>query len=224
MDTTLASLSSAPCCGACVSSAISWSRTRIFAATRTRRPPKASPAAKPGQAENLRTRILERDPNARVLVHAGHGHVTEHRDHESFGPLMARRFSQMTGVDPLTIDETHYAAPGADFVVCDPATINRPGVDLYIGSPNPTFERLRPTWRRLAGHREVALPRDLQQIEKATIFEARNADEPDEAVPVDRILVRPGENIPLLLPPGRYRVESWTEEDGWSAPIPVNVG
>jgi hypothetical protein len=177
-----------------------------------------------GQAENLRTRILDRDPNARVLVHAGHGHVTEHRDHESFGPLMARRFSQMTGVDPLTIDETHYAAPGADFVVCDPATINRPGVDLYIGSPNPTFERLRPTWRRLAGHREVALPRDLQQIEKATIFEARNADEPDEAVPVDRILVRPGENIPLLLPPGRYRVESWTEEDGWSAPIAVNVG
>ena len=56
-----------------------------------------------------------------------------------------------------------------------------------------------------------------------SIVEARLADEPDEAVPVDRLLVRPGETLPMLLAPGRYRVESWTRERGWSAPVTVVV-
>ena len=176
-----------------------------------------------GQAQNLRTRILDRDPRARVLVHAGHGHVREHRDHETFGPLMARRFKQMTGIDPLTVDQTRFAAPHADFVVCDPSGIDDAAVDVYIGSPNPTFNRSRPDWRRGAGHREVDLPRRFAPVRTPTIFEARHASDPDEAVPIDRIFVRPGEDIPLLLPAGAYRLEAWTPAAGWSPPMRINV-
>lgn len=181
------------------------------------------PLREQGQAENLRARILDRDPNARVLVHAGHGHVSEHRGHETFGPLMAQRFKQMTGIDPLTVDQTRFAAPGAEFVVCDLSGSDQAAVDLRIGSPNPTFERSRPTWRRRGGQQDVELPRQLTPIAEPTIFEARYANEPDEAVPVDRILVRPGEDIPLLLPAGRYRVEAWTPSAGWSRSVRVNA-
>ena len=176
-----------------------------------------------GQAENLRSRILDSEPDARVLIHVGHGHVREHRDHETFGPSMTRLLKQMTGIDPLTIDQTRHAAPGASFVVCDPAAIEDAAVDIHVGSPNPTIERFRPTWRRLAGHREVELPRALATISEPTIVEARVADEPDEAVPVDRVLIRPGEDLRLLLPPGVFRVEAWTSSSGWSRPMRVTV-
>jgi hypothetical protein len=176
-----------------------------------------------GQAANLRTRILERDPNARVLIHAGHGHVRELRDNEAFGPMMARRFKQMTGMDPLTIDQTRYAAPAAGFVVCDPAAIEDAGVDIYIASPNPASSRSRPTWRRDTGHQEVELPRAFRPVAEPTVVEARFANEPDEAVPADRILVRPGEDVPLLLPPGDFRIEAWTSSSGWSRSVHMSI-
>jgi len=50
-----------------------------------------------------------------------------------------------------------------------------------------------------------------------TIWEARRADESNDAVPIDRIMIRSSERLPFLLPPGRYRAESWSAESGWSA-------
>jgi hypothetical protein len=43
------------------------------------------------------------------------------------------------------------------------------------------------------------------------------------AVPVDRVLIRSGETLPLLLASGRYRAEAWAREHGWSAPVSIVV-
>ena len=58
-----------------------------------------------GQARNLVERILKDNPKAKILVHAGYDHIDE--TGELVGAkTMAQRLKQMTGIDPLTIDQT----------------------------------------------------------------------------------------------------------------------
>ena len=38
------------------------------------------------------------------------------------------------------------------------------------------------------------------------VIEARPLGEPVASVPMDRVAIRPGEDIALMLPPGRYRL------------------
>lgn len=173
------------------------------------------------QATNIQ-RILEENPEARILVHVGHAHLLEQPDAQG-NVWMAQRLKVATGIDPLTIDLTRYASPSDAFVFCDPAQTPSRGVDFRIGSPELTLTNGRPAWRQHAGQRAVAVPPALTLATQNTIIEARIASEPDEAVPVDRLLLRPGETLPLLLAPGRYRVESWTRELGWSTPVELSV-
>lgn len=62
------------------------------------------------QAQHLVERIFAVDPEAKVLVHAGFGHVEEQIS--SFYP-MAVYFRELTGIDPLTVDQTVLAARSA---------------------------------------------------------------------------------------------------------------
>ena len=44
------------------------------------------------------------------------------------------------------------------------------------------------------------------------LVQAFYADEPDDAVPIDQILVKPGEELPMLmLPNGEFRLRTWDE-------------
>lgn len=172
------------------------------------------------QARNLQ-RVLNDNPNARVLIHVGYGHLLEQPDSQG-REWMALRLKEATGIDPLTV-HTINAAPSDDFVFCDPEPTRLTHVDIRIGSPRLTFENGRPAWRQRAGQRTIAVPRELLTSAPYTIVEARIASEPDDAVPVDRVLLRSGETLPLLLAPGVYRIESWTQEGGWSAPVELSV-
>ncbi len=173
-----------------------------------------------GQAANLQV-ILAEHPNDRVLVHVGHGHLQELPD-DNGNIFMAKRLKDATGIDSLTIDLTRYESPTDAFVFCDPAQTPTRSVDYRVGTPRLRLENGRPAWRQAAGQKPVFLPA-MANPSEATIWEARYANEPDEAVAVDRVLVRSGETLPLLLPPGRFRVEGWTQTDGWSAPIEASV-
>jgi hypothetical protein len=53
------------------------------------------------QAENLK-RILDKDPNTKILVWAGHGHI--HENNDTSWQKMAFRFKKLTDIDPLTIE------------------------------------------------------------------------------------------------------------------------
>src|SRR6185295_2549384 len=56
------------------------------------------------QAINLYDRVFRTDPQARVLVHAGYGHIDESSDPRR--ATMAVYFKRLTGIDPFTVDQT----------------------------------------------------------------------------------------------------------------------
>jgi hypothetical protein len=44
------------------------------------------------------------------------------------------------------------------------------------------------------------------------LVEARRDGDPALAIPEDRLMLFPGDRLPLLLPPGDYRIEAWTRD------------
>jgi hypothetical protein len=67
------------------------------------------------QAGNLVTNVLRKDPSAKILVHAGRGHIAKGVSQFSFNPndakkelrFMAEMFKIKSGIDPYTIDQTN---------------------------------------------------------------------------------------------------------------------
>ncbi|MEM9055510.1 MAG: hypothetical protein AAGB16_09310 [Pseudomonadota bacterium] len=167
------------------------------------------------QAANLAELVFEADPEARLIVVAGWAHVYEHG--EGFaGEMMARRLKEKTGIDPVTIQQTFCASSGSTPVLA--RATERPNpmadgsmTDYNLGHPRLSFTNGRPDWRRQRGDQDVPVPAELLSAPRPIIIEARRPDEPDLAVPEDRILLMPGESLPLLLPPGEYAVTGWTK-------------
>ena len=175
-----------------------------------------------GQAANLE-KLVKNEPAAdRLLIHVGYGHLNKSTN----GPvkMMAARFREDTGIDPLTIDHTLFWSPVDSDVICDVSGRPNMGIQPAInGFPKPSFTRGRPGWRIRLGDRLVEIPKTLIHPDKPVIYKTHLAGEPDTAVPMDMLLVRPGEDLPLLLPPGRYRLSAWTANSGWSGDMPLTV-
>src|SRR4029450_6020500 len=58
-----------------------------------------------GQAKNLKERILDGDPAAKIIVHAGYAHIAKKLQSGRQGELkwMALAFQELTGVEPFCI-------------------------------------------------------------------------------------------------------------------------
>jgi hypothetical protein len=75
-------------------------------------PVAAQNAREEGQARNLKDRILAKDPGARIVVHAGYGHISKKAEtFELNGKkgrvrFMAGAFQALTGIVPLSVDQT----------------------------------------------------------------------------------------------------------------------
>ncbi len=83
----------------------------------------AQNARESGQAKNLKERILAKDPQAKILVHAGYGHIAKTPETlEMSGKkgeirLMANNFKAITGIDPLSIAQdamTEHSVPSEE--------------------------------------------------------------------------------------------------------------
>ena len=201
------------------------------------------------QANNLIAEVLADDPEARILVHVGYSHVLEtpqpqpRMDAESEEPeplvWFAARLKEKTGIDPLTISQTHCSpgpleagggeaenaqgaageraqtaaprlAPGEIVLADGSAAAPAGAVDLFLARGPMSFTDHRPDWRRAAGDAAVAIPDGLLSEDGAVIVEARALDETLEHLPIDRVLVYPGEAPVLLLPQGEWTVTAWT--------------
>lgn len=157
------------------------------------------------QAQTLAAYLRE-NPQARVLVHVGYSHAGE-VPHTNGQRWMAARLKAMTGIDPLTVSQTTCRGGGATTrLAVLPAKEPAGMFDLVVDHPTARFVRRRPAWRLAAGDRAVAIPRALRPMKGWRIVEARVEGEPRGAVPMDRVAIRPGEDVALLLPPGRYRL------------------
>lgn len=208
------------------------------------------------QADNLIAAVLADDPDARILVHVGYSHVLEASQPQGEGeePLVwfAARLKAKTGIDPLTISQTHCSpapietgggeaedsegaesettqtampsvAPGA-LVLADGSDAAPEGaVDLFLAHGPMGFTDHRPDWRRAAGDVAVAIPEALLPEDGPVIMEARAPDVTLEHLPIDRVLVYPGEAPVLLLPQGEWVVTSWDDEGQFGEPETVTA-
>ena len=178
------------------------------------------------QATNLVQAIFRERPDARVLIHVGYSHARELPERLRDGReqyWMAARLKAATGIDPLTIDQTRFTVPLASHVLCSRSDDNVAPMDLYVGVPALNFVRHRPTWLERVGRTSIAIPNRVRSNDELTIVTAHIATEPDDAIPADRVLAQPGEDIVLMLAPGRYRISGWTRSQGWTSPTFINV-
>lgn len=71
--------------------------------------PQARDAA---QAENLYQKVFAKDPKARLFVHAGYAHIDKASGRLNDVQPMAMKLSKLTGLDPLSIDQTQFLESG----------------------------------------------------------------------------------------------------------------
>jgi hypothetical protein len=187
-----------------------------------------------GQARHIVERILRADPKAKIVVHAGHDHINESGTLAGARP-MAVRFRELTGIDPLTVDQIamteqsdttyedsrylylmKHVRRRTPFVLKSGESVwsANPGVhDVTVISPRAVHRAGRPSWiwtmggnvRRAYIASDEACPGALD-----CVMTARIAGESDDAVPVDVLRVQfsaPGSRT-FALPPGQYVIEA----------------
>jgi hypothetical protein len=203
------------------------------------------------QAKNLYERTFKADPSARVVVNAGYAHIQENGRYLG-GQSMAQHFRKLSGIDPLTVEQTMLIEhpPGTEnhpyyHAVVDALKLTAPAVfvdgkgepwtlkpkayDVSVFFPTDVIESDRPTWLDLGGLRKPYSVSGSQfcQDQYPCLIEARYADEGDDAIPADRLVLNPVEKAErlqdrlimghgvtqanLYLRPGRYHLTSTNE-------------
>jgi hypothetical protein len=185
------------------------------------------------QAENIYA-VLKKDTAAKILVHASFTHISKKPGPDGFIP-MALAFRKISGIDPLTIDQTDmteesnfaygriiYQAYLAKFPLTEPsiALVNGNPVnvtdkdfyDLSIIHPPTQYKDGRPTWLSLGGLRQpftVKPPVEGVYMTQAYYLNeiVANSNAPWQLIPADQTYVVNGAgNYLLYLRKGKYRI------------------
>lgn len=164
-------------------------------------------AREEGEAEALAS-FLQKHPDRKLLIHVGYSHAAEVP--QNGGPrLMAQRLKEKTGIDPLTVSQTTCRGGGlTDHLALLPSKLQAGMFDIVVDHPTEKFVRSRPAWRITAGDIATTIPPHLQPKSGWRIIEARPIGEPTTSVPLDRVAIRRGEDVALMLPPGRYQIRA----------------
>ncbi len=156
-----------------------------------------------GQASALAA-FLRDHPGTKLLMHVGYSHAAEVPRGDG-SRWMAVRLKQKTGIDPLTVSQISCRGSGKSVGLSAlPADEPKGSFDLIVDHPDARFERGRPEWRKQAGDSVVSIPYLLRPTTGWRVVEARPVGESTASVPMDRVAIRPGEDVALMLPPGRY--------------------
>ncbi|WP_430388565.1 hypothetical protein [Dyella sp. 20L07] len=191
-----------------------------------------------GQARLLYQQVFAKDPKARLFVHAGYAHIDKAPGNLG-GTIkpMAMQLKQLSGFDPLSIDQTRWRDIGpmpkkdfyqqlhALFPVDRPSVlISRQNGSVWASDPTrhdvdvilpPSGHQRRPHWLSLDGARQTrVVSSEMCQRKLPCVVEARFAEESDDATPVDRYVFLADNNInTLYLWPGQYKITTW-DRDG----------
>lgn len=189
------------------------------------------------QAQNLFERVFQKNPRARLLAYVGYSHATEDwqnpgRDGEL--AWMAARLAKLTGLDPLTIDQTvglahsepafenaHWRRAEERGLLTGPRVfrladgsfftggIYAKRVDMQVFHPRSSETYGRPDWLA-AGRIAVPLPKELAaELAKGErlLVQAFHAGEGEGAIPADQFVVQGDPILPrLFLRKGEYRL------------------
>jgi hypothetical protein len=148
---------------------------------------------------------------------------------------MAARLADLTGIDPLTVDQTYVAetASGpraralhralASRLSAGPAIFFKGGkplasgqlghaVDLQVVHPLMTAIDGRPDYLRETGRRAIAIPQELLPAEGRRLVQVFVAGETPDAIPLDQALVTAGDEPPVLYVPDKVELR-WAVQD-----------
>jgi hypothetical protein len=195
------------------------------------------------QAENL-YRIIKNDKKARILVHGRYWSVAEKKT--GYHMSMAMRFKQLSGIDPLTIEQTdltegsnfEYGRVFYDyftdkFTITEPSVIMRNrvplnlleqyGYDIIVIHPPTVYKNGRPTWLSLNGEKKEVLinypVKDAFYIQAYYHREWRE-DAIPQLIPADQTYNREETGYSLYLRPGMYMIV--TRDHGYKV-LSVNI-
>jgi hypothetical protein len=170
------------------------------------------------QAKNLYERVFKHDPAARVVVDAGYAHIQENGRYLG-GQSMAQHFRKLSGIDPLTVEQTmliehppgtddhpYYRAvvdslhPAAPIVFengkGEPWSLKPHAYDVSVFFPRDVLRDERPTWLDLGGLRKpYFVTGSMCQNQYPCLIEARYANEGDDAIPADRLVLDPVKDV-----------------------------
>ncbi len=196
-------------------------------------PDKCQDERERGQAQNLIDKILKHDPHAKIIVHAGYGHIDETGGSSTFPWVpMAKYFKDFSGIDPLTIDQvdmTEHLDPNLE-------KAEFKSVHNHYAPTKPIFLQSKVTrsyWTRMEGHYDIQIfnPRSgsgkrpgwLENLpdRKAVLVSSKDCisypclvqailkeEYSIDAVPADQILFRSKGTNSLFLSEGTYLVLS----------------
>lgn len=166
------------------------------------------------QARHLLAATLGPHPRARVVVLAGHGHINENSTAQS----MATWVRKLSGIDPLTIEQTQAAQAGPASWPLPPGTYLVPAAslpghaltcDLYVLNRLRLAETGNAFGDAAAPLTRLAVPADsLRPPQVLLVYWQREKQAQPGAEPVAVRCLRPGEqSVRLRLLPGTYVAE-----------------
>lgn len=178
-----------------------------------------------GQARNI-YRILQADPQAKIVVHCGFSHVNEGPNGMDTQMAMAGHLRKLTGLDPFTIDQTaltESGTPGGEYaryrlaqapsssVFLDAQQQPFAGastymsVDVNVFHPRTTYRAGRPEWVFSSGRKPVAVSKPAKLLYPCLVLAYAAPEAAPEAVPVDIVeLQNAQERKVLALAKGKY--------------------
>ena len=194
-------------------------------------------AREQGQARNIAQEMARAAPSARFVIFAGFAHIrsTPLTGAGDTRRYMASYLKEYARTDPLTIDLTScaYAAAGPGRLR-GKVFLGRTGggpltsgnyagaVSGQIWLPVPDTGAAQPGFYRQLLGQEVRIPAAMRRGPGLVLVEGRNLDA--DEVAYDRVLLRPGENLPLYLPAGRrYELVAYREDGTLIGREPIRV-
>jgi hypothetical protein len=179
------------------------------------------------QAENIKARVFDLDPRAKVFVIAGRGHASEETAQDGWTP-MAAVLKRLTGIDPLTVyapamsqrvtaeeEDPLYRFATSRGLVKQPTIfvsaregrlLGSSSFDAYIFWPRITVEDGRPDWMREAlGRKPALIPPELWVGRGMRLVQAFREGDRASAIPADQVVITaPSDRKVLMLPAGRF--------------------
>jgi hypothetical protein len=179
------------------------------------------------QALNI-AKIIKQDTNARIVIHAGWGHIRE--DTTLYGGLMAYQFKKITGIDPFTINQARMneqSSPLFENIIYQQfADIESPSVlinkkkkNLYTDSitdcilfhPKTRYKSNRPSWLydcEAYLKKKMTLESPLTYPLLILVYDIHECEESKYPLPIDVVeLLQPAQTIDLFFPyKGAYKI------------------
>lgn len=188
------------------------------------------------QAKNIIAKVYVKDPNAKLIVHAGWQHIEEKKSDNGISQ-MALVFKNETGIDPLTIEQglmiehssPAYEQPAYLFVLehfrFDRAVVFKKqnqywvdsskngSCDMQVFHPRTKYISGQPDWAMTYGQRKLLqLPGSFKindNSERPILIQAFRILETENPVPVSQIeITKRQDNYFLALPAGRYMLRA----------------